>query len=75
MGNKRVPKLVLVENESAEMEKENREFMEHLKNALLLALLDRGILNAGQYQYAREKLNKERKGGDIQWLSQGKYCD
>ena len=42
-------------------EETHYEFIYHLQSAVLLALRERGRLNAVQYRYAEEKLKQQRR--------------
>lgn len=51
--------LVSIENEHRITPKTDNEFLFHFQKAVLLALLDDGILTDIQYRYAEEKLRKQ----------------
>ena len=59
-----------------EVAKESQyEFLYQLEGALLLALRERGSLNAMQYRYAAEKLRLQRLGLAKRSLGEGKGYD
>lgn len=51
------------------------EFLYHLQNALLLALRERGTLNATQYRYAEEKLKQQRQNRARKLVQKGEMSD
>ena len=53
-------KLQRIDNNEEITPVRNYEFLYHLQGALLLALRERGRLNAMQYQYAEEKRKQQR---------------
>lgn len=54
-------KLQRIDNNEPVLEETHYAFLFHLQNALLLALHERGRLNALQHRYAQEKLKQHRK--------------
>ena len=50
-----------IDNNEAITEKTHYEFLYHLQSALLLALRERGKLNAMQHRHAEEKLKQQRR--------------
>ena len=49
-----------IDNNEAITKETHHEFLHHLQSAMLLALRERGRLNAMQHRYAEEKLNQQR---------------
>ena len=54
-------KLQRIDNNEVITKDTNYPFLYHLQSALLLALKERGRLNAMQYRYAEEKLKQQRR--------------
>ena len=57
---KRFAKLRQIENDEAITKETHYDFLFHLQSALLLALYERGRLNATEYRRAQEKLKQRR---------------
>ena len=55
-----MPKLQRIENDQWITKDDQYPFLHHLQQALLLALRERGQLNAMQHRRADEKLNRQR---------------
>lgn len=49
------------------------EFLYHLQNSLLLALMELGRLNAIQYRHAVERLKKQRRDRATTLLEKGEH--
>ena len=58
MGNRIRPQLKAVVNNRPITEETDREFLNHLRMGLLLALKEQGILNEVQFRYAGEALRR-----------------
>ena len=55
-----MPKLQRIENDQWITNDDQYPFLHHLQGALLLALRERGQLNAMQHRHAEEKLDQQR---------------
>ena len=63
---RQIPALQRIGNNDAITNETNPDFLYHLKYSLLLALLERGRLDAIQYRRAEEALKKQRtRAGEL----------
>ena len=53
--------LLRIDNNETITEETHSDFLDHLQNAILLALREKGRLNAVQYRHAEEKLKQQRR--------------
>lgn len=58
---KKFAHLQRIENDRTITKATDSEFLYHLQHGLLLALMERGTLNAMQYRQAAEKLDRQRR--------------
>ena len=63
--------LLRIDNNEAIRMETHPEFLYHLQSAMLLALQEKGMLNAMQYHHAAEKLKQHRKERAKELLSKG----
>lgn len=66
-----MPNLQFIENDQWITKEEQYPFLHHLQRSLLLALRERGRLNAMQYRYAEERLNRQRRERAKKLLEKG----
>lgn len=59
--NRQFAKLHRIDNNETITKEHHYEFLYHLQNGVMLALRERGVLNAMQYRYAEEKLKQHRR--------------
>ena len=71
-GGGSMPKLQRIENDQRITNDDQYPFLHHLKLALLLALRERGQLNAMQHRYAEEKLDQQRRERAKMLLNKGR---
>ena len=57
----KIAKLYRIDHNDAITKETHYEFLYHLEYAILLALRERGKLNAMQYRHAEEKLRQQRR--------------
>ena len=72
MGRK-FAKLQSIDHNEVSTSETNEEFHYLLRSALLLALRERGRLNAKQYRYAEEKLKEQRIKRTTEILGRGEF--
>ena len=67
------PELQNIDNNEAITKESHYEFLYHLQSAMLLALRERGRLNAIQYRCAEEKLKQQRRDRAKELLEKGEH--
>ena len=67
----RFAELRCIDNNEAITQETHYEFLYHLQRAMLLALRERGRLNAMQYRHAEEKLKQQRRNRAKEILKKG----
>ena len=67
-----MPKLLRIENDQWITNDDQYPFLHHLQQAMLLALRERGQLNAMQHRHAEEKLDQQRRERAKTLLNKGR---
>ena len=70
--SRRIPELQKIDCDEQITKETHYEFLHHLQSALLLALRERGQLNAMQHRHAEEKLGQQRRERAKTLLNKGR---